>query len=50
MIERGCDLVTVMNDAGLVRQATGTLLKELAAARHGSKASASGSVHEAAVG
>ena len=50
MIERGCDLVTVMNDAGLVRQATGTLLKELAVARHGSNASTSGSARETAVG
>lgn len=50
MIERGCDLVTVMNDAGLVRQATGTLLKELAVARHGSSASTSRSTQETAVG
>jgi len=50
MIERGCDLVTVMNDAGLVRQATGTLLKELAIARHGSNASALRPASEPAVG
>jgi 4-hydroxy-2-oxoheptanedioate aldolase len=29
MIAIGCDLVTVMNDAGLLRRATGTLLEEL---------------------
>lgn len=31
MIEAGCDLVTVMNDAGLLRKATGALLAELRA-------------------
>lgn len=35
MIERGCDLVTVMNDAGLVRQATNALIKELESANPG---------------
>jgi 4-hydroxy-2-oxoheptanedioate aldolase len=35
MIERGCDLVTVMNDAGLVRQATNALIKELESAKLG---------------
>lgn len=33
MIERGCDLVTVMNDAGLVRQATNALIRDLESAR-----------------
>lgn len=31
MIEAGCDLVTVMNDAGLLRKATGDLIAELRA-------------------
>lgn len=29
MLDLGCDLITVMNDAGLVRKATGALLDEL---------------------
>ncbi len=33
MIEKGCDLVTVMNDAGLVRQATSALIKDLESAK-----------------
>lgn len=32
MLDLGCDLITVMNDAGLVRMATGTLLHELKSA------------------
>jgi 4-hydroxy-2-oxoheptanedioate aldolase len=49
MIERGCDLVTVMNDAGLVRHATVSLIKELEAATHGRNAHAVTSMSQPAI-